>query len=92
MMCQTNDVKYFQVNPALGPAALPLGRPGALPAGLVQPCPNPRALFHKYCLGIFVIFVKSIMSYVSCPATSCSVIDKRDECKANMIPYLRKGY
>ncbi len=58
MMCQTNDgspvrvmqhkVKYFQVDPALGPAALGLGRPGALPAGLVQPCPKPRALIHKH--------------------------------------------
>ncbi len=57
MMRQTNDclpvwvmqhkVKYFHVNPALGPAALGLGRPGALPAGLVQPCPKPRALIHK---------------------------------------------
>ncbi len=32
---------------SLGPAALGLGRPGALPAGLVQPCPKPRALIHK---------------------------------------------
>ncbi len=36
-----------QVDPALGPVALGLGRPGALPAGLVQPCPKPRALIHK---------------------------------------------
>ncbi len=34
----TNDV---------GPAALGLGRPGALPAGLVQPCPKPQSLMHK---------------------------------------------
>ncbi len=60
MMRQTNDcspvrvmqhkVMYFldlQVDPALGPAALWLGRPGALPAGLVQPCPKPWALIHK---------------------------------------------
>ena len=32
----------------LHPAALGLGRPGAAPAGLVQPCPKLRALFHKY--------------------------------------------
>ncbi len=51
MMRQTNDcspvrvmqhkVKYFlylQVDPARG---------RALPAGLVQPCPKPRALIHK---------------------------------------------
>ncbi len=38
----------LQVDPALGPTALGLGRPGALPAGLVQPCPKPRALFHKH--------------------------------------------
>ncbi len=37
----------WEVDPALGPAALGLGRPGALPAGLVQPCPKPRALIHK---------------------------------------------
>ncbi len=37
----------FQVDPALGPAALGLSRPGPLPAGLVQPCPKPRALIHK---------------------------------------------
>ena len=43
-----HKVKYFlQVDPALGPAALGLGQPGALPAGLVQPCPKPRALIHK---------------------------------------------
>ncbi len=30
------------------PAALGLGRPGALPAGLVQPCPKPGASIHKY--------------------------------------------
>ncbi len=53
MMRQTNDclpVRVMQhkvVDPALGPAALGLGRPGALPAGLVQPCPKPRALIHK---------------------------------------------
>ncbi len=29
------------------PAALGLGRPGALPAGLVEPCPKPWALIHK---------------------------------------------
>ena len=33
------------------PAALGLGRPGALPAGLVQSCPKPRALFHKHILN-----------------------------------------
>ena len=37
----------LQVDPALGPAALGLGRPGALPTGLVQPCPKPWALIHK---------------------------------------------
>ena len=36
-----------KVDPALEPAALGLGRPAALPAGLVQPCPKPRALIHK---------------------------------------------
>ncbi len=39
---------YFQVDKAIGPVALGLGRPGALPAGLVQPCPKPRALIHKH--------------------------------------------
>ncbi len=37
----------FQVDPAVGPGALGLGPPGALPAGVVQPCPKPRALIHK---------------------------------------------
>ena len=32
------------------PAALGLGRSGALPAGLVQLCPKPRALIHKQSL------------------------------------------
>ncbi len=60
MMHQTNDcspvrvmqhkVMYF--DPALGPVALGLGRPGALPAGLVQPCPKPRALFHKHGMSV----------------------------------------
>ncbi len=36
-----------RVDPARGLAALGLGRPGAAPKGLVQPCPKPRALFHK---------------------------------------------
>ncbi len=31
----------------LVPGALGLGQPGALPAGLVQPCPKPQALIHK---------------------------------------------
>ncbi len=31
----------LQDNPALR------GQPGALPAGLVQPCPTPRALIHN---------------------------------------------
>ncbi len=57
MMRQTNDCSpvrvmqhkvKLQVDPALGPAALGLGRSGALPAGLVQPCPKPRALIHKH--------------------------------------------
>ncbi len=52
MMHQTNDcspvwVMQHKVDPALGPAALGLGRPGALPSGLVQPCPKPQALIHK---------------------------------------------
>ena len=49
MMHQTNDCPSLWVmqHKALGPAALGLGRPGALPAGLVQTCPKPRALIHK---------------------------------------------
>ncbi len=60
MMRQTNDLwsvrvmqhkvmyfLYLQVDPSLGPAAIGLGQPGALPPGLVQPCPKPRALIHK---------------------------------------------
>ncbi len=36
------------------PAALGLGRPGALPAGLVQPCPKPRALIHKHMTNVIM--------------------------------------
>ncbi len=37
------------------PVALGLDRPEALPAGLVQPCPKPRALIHlNTCLPFFI--------------------------------------
>ena len=39
----SNNLRVFKWESA----ALRLGRPGALPAGLVQPCPKPRALIHK---------------------------------------------
>ena len=51
----------LQVDPALGPAAPGLGRPGALPAGLVQPCPNPRGLIHKH--SVTKISVSRIASF-----------------------------
>ena len=62
MMRQTNDcgpvrVMQHKVDPALGPAALGLGLPGALPAGLVQPFPKPRALIRKQtlCDGVITL-------------------------------------
>ncbi len=45
---QSKSVKdIIEIEPLVWPAALGLGRPGAAPAGLVQPCPKPWALFHK---------------------------------------------
>ncbi len=52
MMRQTNDcspvrVMQHKVMYFLHLTRKILGRPGALPAGLVQPCPKPRALIHN---------------------------------------------
>ncbi len=54
----------LQVYPALMPAALGLGQPGALPAGLVQPCPKPRALIHKPVLSMFSIPTNMVLKWV----------------------------
>ncbi len=53
---QTNACSYIRVTQqtvktSFWPAALGLCRPGAATVGLVQPCPKPRAVFHKHFLG-----------------------------------------
>ena len=87
--CSGDATQSDRMNTLLqvGPAALGLGRPGALPAGLVQPCPKPWALIHKHWPVSYFVTVLFLLSYWYPRPTNKHPLPVRNDRIANCLSF-----